>query len=61
MSEKNLDVRAAIKAAGLNQWQVADALGIRDYNFSRKLRYELPESEKTRIYNAISTLTTEVS
>ena len=46
---KNMDIRSEIKAAGLKYWQVADALGIMDCNFSRKLRHELPEGEKARI------------
>ena len=30
-------------------WEIADVYGINDGNFSRKLRHELPEAEKTKI------------
>lgn len=57
---KNQDIRNEIKAAGLCLWQVADALGIMDCNFSRKLRHELPENEKARIRDIIDELGKEV-
>ena len=57
---KNMDIRSEIKAAGLRYWQVADALGIMDCNFSRKLRHELPEDEKARIRGIIAELGKEV-
>ena len=34
----NQEIRAAIKAAGVKYWQVAEKLGLYDGNFSRKLR-----------------------
>ena len=40
-------------------WQIADALGINDGNFSRKLRKELPEEEKSKILAIIDQLTKE--
>ena len=45
---KNTDIRSEIKTAGLYLWQIADALGINDGNFSRKLRHELSDEEKAR-------------
>lgn len=56
---ENLDIRNEIKAAGLYFWQVADALGINDGNFSRKLRHELPDKEKTRIRAIITELSAQ--
>lgn len=53
---KNQDIRTEIKSAGLFFWQIADALGMNDGNFSRKLRHELPEEEKRRIREAIKAL-----
>ena len=53
---KNQDIRKAIGGAGLKQWQVADALGIDDSNFSRMLRKELPDDVKEKILNAIKEL-----
>ena len=45
----NAEIRRAIGAAGLRQWEVADALGILDSVLSRKLRKELKDDEKKRI------------
>ena len=56
---ENLDIRNEIKAAGLYFWQVADALGINDGNFSRKLRHELPDEGKTRIRAIITELSAQ--
>lgn len=50
---KNIDIREEIKAAGLKQWRVADACGISEESFSKKLRYELTEQEKKKIREAI--------
>ncbi|WP_217587021.1 hypothetical protein [Lentibacillus saliphilus] len=49
----NRDVRKAIKDAGITQWQVADAYGLHEGNFSRLLRKELNLEEKIKIYEAI--------
>lgn len=53
---KNLDVRDAVSNAGLRLWQIADKLGVADCNFSRKLRHELPDEEKERIFSIIAEL-----
>lgn len=53
---KNTDVREAAKKAGVKLWQIADAIGITDGNFSRKLRKELPEDEKQKIFAIIDDL-----
>lgn len=45
----NQDIREEIKNSSLKLWQIADGLGITDGNFSRKLRKELPDSEKQKI------------
>lgn len=56
---KNMDIREAASKAGVRLWQVADELGIVDNNLSRKLRYELPEGEKARIFAIIDKLSQE--
>ncbi len=56
---KNLDIREDVRAAGLKLWEIADALGIADSNFSRKLRHELPDEEKNRIRGNIAELSKE--
>lgn len=58
---KNQDIRQAATGAGVKLWQIADALGITDSNFSRKLRKELPQEDKNRIFSIITELSQEVS
>lgn len=55
----NMDVRSAVRRNGLFLWQIADKLGINDGNFSRKLRHELPDEEKQKIFAIIEELTKE--
>lgn len=52
----NVEIRAAFMAAGIKQWELARALGLSETSFSRKLRWELPETEKKRVLSAIEEL-----
>lgn len=52
----NLDIRGKAAANGLRLWQIAAALGIDDSSFSRKLRKELTDEEKQRIFSTIDEL-----
>ena len=52
----NADIRQEAKDAGLKLWQIADKYGISDTNFSRKLRKELSDEQKTRIRAIIKEL-----
>ena len=52
----NLEIRRTAAAAGVKLWQVADALGIADSSFSRKLRKELPAAEQEKILGIIKEL-----
>ena len=45
----NQEIRKVAKAKGVLLCEIAEALGIQDSGFSRKLRRELPEKEKTKI------------
>lgn len=56
---KNQDVRRAAAGAGVRLWQVAEALGIADCSLSRKLRKELPDDEKEKIFSIIAQLAKE--
>ena len=49
----NTDIKNAAKAKNVYLWEVAEALGIVDTSMSRKLRHELPEQEKQRIFEII--------
>lgn len=53
----NQDIRDEVRDSGLKLWQIADALGITDATFSRKLRRELPDETKTQIRVIIADLT----
>ena len=55
----NLDVRFAANKAGVKLWQIADAIGMVDSNFSRKLRKELPDDEKAKIFEIIRRIAEE--
>lgn len=53
---RNQEIKEAAKKAGVKLWQIAESIGISDFAFSRKLRYEIPESERIRIFAAIEDL-----
>lgn len=52
----NQDIRKAAAEAGVKLWQIADALGIADSSFSRRLRKELSKEEKDRILKIVKEL-----
>ena len=52
----NQDIRTAAKMRGVRLWQIAEALGITDGNFGRRLRRELSETDKERILHIIDNL-----
>lgn len=56
---KNNDIRSAAKKAGIFLWQIAAEYGMNDSNFSRKLRWELPTTEKEKIFAIIERLAKE--
>lgn len=49
----NMDIRAKTAMYGIRMWELAEELGIFDSALSRKLRKELPEEEKKKIFDAI--------
>ncbi|MBQ7547913.1 MAG: hypothetical protein IJT41_13235 [Clostridia bacterium] len=50
---KNIQIREAAAAAGVKHWQIAEALGIADGTFSRKLRHEFDEAETEKVLSII--------
>ncbi|MCQ2538278.1 MAG: hypothetical protein MJ124_07755 [Lachnospiraceae bacterium] len=52
----NQEIRDAMNHSGIKQWQVAEAYGIHEGNFSRKLRHELSEDERMKILAIIQDL-----
>lgn len=57
--ETNKEIRDAAKKNGIKLWKIADRIGIRDNEFSRKLRYELSNPEKEKIIRIIDELAEE--
>lgn len=58
---RNQDIRKEARACNVRLWQIADALGMADCNFSRKLRKELGQQEKEQIRRIISELSMEAA
>lgn len=52
-------IRESAKSNGVKLWQIAEAYGVNDGNFSRKLRRELPEDEQRKIISIIEHLAKE--
>ena len=49
-------IRDTAQKNGVRLWQIADAIGINDGNFSRRLRHELPPDEQARLLGIIDKL-----
>ena len=59
MKIANKDIRLEANEAGVRLWWIADQIGLSDANFSRKLRYELPNEEKEKLRAIIRDLSTD--
>ena len=55
----NQDIKLRAAGAGVRLWQIAERLGIADSSLSRKLRKELPEGEKQKIFGIIDELSSK--
>lgn len=58
MCATNFDVRQYAMQKGVYLYEIAERVGVNDGNFSRRLRKELPEAEKTRIFQIIDSIAT---
>ena len=56
---ENVKIRSAYMSAGIRQWELAEAIGISESHFSRKLRKELPQAEREKILSIIDRLARE--
>lgn len=57
MADKaNKELRAALKAAGLFHWQIADIIGVNEITLGRWLRKPLPADKEQQILQAIDAL-----
>lgn len=52
----NVEIRIRLAATGIKQYEVAAELGLAEGTLSRKLRFELPDEERTQILAAIDRL-----
>lgn len=50
---KNVDVRNYALKKGVKLWEIAAAFGHNDVWISKKLRFELPEEQKTEMFKVI--------
>lgn len=53
---ENMEIRHEAARNGLKLWEVAEACGVTDSTFSRKLRRELPSEQRDHILNMIRNL-----
>lgn len=58
-TKANLDVREKAKKAGVYLWQIAAAIGVSEPTFNRRMRVEMPETEKEQVKKVISRLEAE--
>lgn len=56
MKLSNADIRIKMVESGIRQWMIAEKLGITEATLSRKMRRELPEAEKNRIFEIMQEL-----
>lgn len=49
----NLEIREKARSCGVRLWQIADAMGMQESMFSKKLRKELPPAEQEKIEKII--------
>lgn len=56
---ENLEIRRKLKEAGLYQWMLAERMHIAEQTLVRKLRRELPEEEKQKIFSVIDEIAVE--
>lgn len=56
---RNADIRNYAKEKNVYLWEIAERLGIYDMQFSRMLRYEIPEEERSKIFRIIDDISAE--
>lgn len=53
---KNKEIREKADRCGVRLWMIAERLGITDATFSRRLRREIPDPDKSAILKIIDEL-----
>ncbi len=59
MDRANQDIRDALKKSNVKQWELAERFGLSANYFVMKLRKELPESEKIKMFSLIQKISEE--
>ena len=49
----NTIIRTALRENNVLQWQLAEALGVNESVFSRRMRHEMPTEEQARLVTVI--------
>lgn len=49
----NVIVRTALRENGIHQWQLAEAVGVNESVFSRRMRHEMQPEEQARLVTII--------
>ena len=57
----NKDIRELNKSHKIPLWKIAQYLGISEATMTRKLRHELPQEEKEKIFTIIEELAKEAN
>lgn len=57
----NSELKKYMHAKHVALWRVAEELNLADYQFSRKLRHELPECDKKRVMEIVDRLAAEAA
>lgn len=53
MNNSNIDIRNKARENGVPLWKIAESLGMSETGFSRKMRYEMNDDDKTKVFQAI--------
>lgn len=51
--KSNQELREYAKSKGVYLWEMAEVIGVSDANFSRRLRRELSDHEKTIMFKVV--------
>ena len=59
MTKANTDIREAMRTKKVPVYAVADVIGVHENTFFRRLRYEMPEQEKQKVFGIIDELSVQ--
>lgn len=57
--KRNMDIRTMAKNNGVFQWEIAERLEVSEQTFIRRLRKELSDEDKLKVYDAIGKIERE--